>query len=216
MVGVAGEGRGEIGGRQPQRLPWIIVIGFPKSGTSTIQRAFERAGLTSVHWVWRGQPVGRLVYDGWFDRDDPLAHFSGVDAITQMDYCIPAKGLNYWPNLDIALLVRIRRLHPEVRFILNFRTPEDTARSFLRWYDLAPRVTQSSITGLPIGRGRTGGELARWMSAHIDAVRSTFAADPRFLELDITAGDARERLSGFLGIDLPWWGVANANERGGR
>ena len=38
-----------------------------------------------------------------------------------------------------------------------------------------------------------------------------FGQDPRYLDLDIEAGDARERLSAALGVDLAWWGVANAS-----
>jgi ribosome-interacting GTPase 1 len=28
----------------------VFVVGFPKSGTSTLQDAFTRSGLKSAHW----------------------------------------------------------------------------------------------------------------------------------------------------------------------
>ncbi|RLL72999.1 sulfotransferase [Paenirhodobacter hankyongi] len=199
-----------------RRLPKLLVVGFPKSGTSTIQRALEESGLVSAHWMWRNRPVGRLIYDGWFSRGDPLALLEGVDAVTQMDFCMPAQGVNLWPNLDIALLLTIRRLHPDCRFILNYRPPQATESSFGRWNTLVERITESDIPGLPRGRGGRPGEVTRWIGAHLDAMRQVFAGDPNFLELDITAPDAAERLGAFLGHEIRWWGVANANPDGKR
>ena len=197
-------------------LPWIVVVGFPKTGTTTVHRALGSAGLISAHWRVDGQPVGKLIYDGWFRHGDPLALFDGVDAVTQMDFCMPAQGVNLWPNLDIALLLTIRRLHPDCRFILNYRPPQATENSFGRWNTLVERITESDIPGLPRGRGGRPGEIARWIETHLDAMRQIFAGDPNFLELDITAADAAERLGTFLGHQIHWWGVANANPDGKR
>lgn len=188
-----------------------IVIGFPKSGTSTIYHAAVKAGVRSVHWTHEGKPVGRLVYDGWFDQGDPLAHFQGVDLITQLDYCGYGRQENYWPNLDIALLTAIRARYPDCIFILNVRAPEKIANSIERWGDLQDRITRRDIPGLPAGRGRTPDELVRWITGHCDAVRRIFRGDPAFLELDITAPDAPALLGRALGVEITWWGVANSN-----
>lgn len=42
-------------------------------------------------------------------------------------------------------------------------------------------------------------------------LRDIFAGRDNFLELDMAAPDARDRLAGFLEMDLPWWGRANVN-----
>lgn len=202
----------------PTRLPSILVIGFPKSGTSTLQRAFTASGLTSAHWTWNGTAIGRLIYDGWFDRGDPLALLQGLDAVTQMDFCHPESGRNYWPNLDISLLLAIRRLHPEVRLIFNARPYDATVDSFAHWQGwgaLVGRVTRADIPGLPAGRGDRHEDLTRWIEAHHAAIRDIFDYDPNFLDLDITAPDARSRLSSFIGRPLKWWGVENANPPSG-
>lgn len=195
----------------PRRRPRILVIGFPKSGTSTIDRALRESGLVTAHWRWRGRPVGQLIYEGWFEGGDPFARLAGVDAVTQMDFCQPRREGSYWPNLDIALLIAIRELHPECRLILNARKVEATSASMARWHDFTERLTQADITGLPAGRGADDGERAIWIEAHHAALRRVFRDDPLFLDLDIAAPEAPGRLAAFIGRDLPWWGVENAN-----
>lgn len=193
------------------RLPSVLVVGFPKSGTSTLNRALRASGLRTAHWRWKNRPIGKLIYDGWYDRGDPFAFFKGLDAITQMDYCRPEDMLNFWPNLDIALLLAIREMYPGCRFILNHRPAGETASSMDRWHRLTARLAWSDIVGLPVSRGTSTEERSRWIETHHRALRKVFADDPLFLDLDITASDARDRLAAFLGIEIRWWGVANAN-----
>lgn len=195
----------------PLRAPSVLVVGFPKSGTSTLDRALRESGLRCAHWKHDGLPVGQLIYDGWFTTGDPLAYLRGIDAVTQMDFCHPSRGLNYWPNLDIALLLAIRRLYPGMRFVLNLRPARDTADSFARWNSLVPRILRSDIPGLPRGYGSSGADLVRWIDNHVAALQEIFAQDPQFLTIDITLPEAPALLGAFLGRDIPWWGVANAN-----
>ena len=196
--------------------PTIIIVGFPKSGTSTLQKAFAKSGIRSAHWKHDGKVVGKMIYDGWFDEGDPFFHFDDVDAITQMDFCnSPNPGdplQSYWPNLDISLLIAIRKMYPNCKFILNFRSPNATTNSMSRWYNLQQRIIQSDCTGLPKGRGSLE-EIERWITTHIDAIRHVFQEDENFLDLDIASSDARTTLETFLGRKLSWWGVANKNDK---
>lgn len=188
-----------------------IVIGFPKSGTSTIHKSFVESGLRPYHWVYNGKPVGQLVYDGIFQFGDPFALLRSADCVTQMDYCAPKQGLNFWPNLDFNVLLRIRNLYPKCVFILNHRDPRSTAKSMLGWHSLSRRMSRVDIPGLPAGYGVTEDELATWIAGHISAARSIFKGDSAFLDLDITHSDAPELLGKALGIELKWWGIANAS-----
>lgn len=191
----------------------LVIVGFPKSGTTTIHEALKRAGLKCVHWKRGEAPVGELVYRGWFETGDPFAFLSVCDALTQMDYCVPPR--NYWPNLDIALLLAMRRTHPGTKFVLNYRDPQATAASMGRWGDLQGRMTRCAIPGLPRGVGTRQEDLVRWIDAHIRAIREVFAGSDDFLELDIASETARDDLGRFIGRELPWWGVANRNVRTG-
>jgi hypothetical protein len=188
-----------------------IVVGFPKAGTTTLQEALTASGLRCAHWLHDGKPVGQLVYDGWFDRGDPFALLQDLDVLTQMDICVPAWNANYWPNLDIALLLAIRRLHPDCLFILNARPPAHIAESIMRWPGMPERFNNVAMPGLPRGRGSRKKDVRKWAAAHYAAIRHVFAADPAFLDLDIAAADAPRRLGDALGVEIRWWGRANAS-----
>ena len=190
-----------------------IVVGFPKAGTTTLQTALTASGLRCAHWLHGIRPIGKLVYDGWFERDDPFAYLKDLDVLTQMDVCLPLLRLNHWPNLDIPLLLAIRQRYPSCVFILNARPPERIADSMGRWRSMRWRLGSASIPGLPRGRGHRAEELARWAAAHYAAIRHVFASDPAFLDLDIAEPEAPGRLGAALGIDIRWWGIANANAR---
>lgn len=185
----------------------LMVIGFPKSGTTSITRALEASGLKAAHWRDReNRAVGALIYRAVLNGMDPFALLEGYDAVTQADVCIPARGINFWPNLDFSILRAVRRAHPDCLLLLNYRRPEAICDSFQKWRNMQKRLTVSQIPGLPKGFGGDRGHLVRWVENHFDACRSFFADDPRFLEIDIEKPDAPERLSKALGIEIVGWG----------
>jgi hypothetical protein len=188
-----------------------FVIGFPKAGTMTLQTAFTKSGLKSAHWRVPGRGfVGDLIYDAWFHGEDPLAPLRDFDAVTQADVCLPVRKLNLWPNLDFALLTTIRKLHADCLFILNRRASGEVAASLERWRDYKERIVASDIPGLPAGYGATSAELCRWIDGHYAATRRCFAGDSRFLDLDVASDDAAAALGRALGLEIKWWGRANA------
>ena len=197
--------------------PSILVIGFPKSGTTSIHHALESAGFRSVHWeLPNGEYCGEVIYRAVREGKDPLAYLSEYDAITQMDICLPrvkkdGRPLNYWPQLDFELLDEIERHHPGIRFILNRRDPERLIKSMSRWHALRRRLLQARVPGLPRFRPLFDRDLRRWITGHYDACRARYGDRETFLDLDIERPDAREALEEFLGVAVPWWGVANAN-----
>lgn len=186
-----------------------FVIGFPKCGTTTIHEACVRSGLKSAHWQMAGGYCGQLIYERYLAGRDPLVDFKNFDVITQADVCRPSKGINFWPNLDIALLLTIRRYHPECAFILNTRDTDKLISSITRWYDLRRVITQSDIIGLPAGYGDKDEHLRSWIEGHYQACRSVFGNDEKFVELPISENESSKELLGkALGVDINWWGVS--------
>lgn len=185
----------------------LFVVGFPKSGTTTLDMALQASGMKPVHWANAdGKFVGKIIYDNVLAGRDPLASLEAYDAVTQADVCLPAHDINYWPNLDFSILSAIRAAHPDCLFLLNRRDPEKLVRSIDNWPALRERLVQSDIPGLPAGRGQADSEMICWIENHYAACRRFFANDPAFLEIAIEAPDAPERLGQALGIEIKDWG----------
>lgn len=200
----------------------IINLGLPKSGTTTLGEALKHAGLKVADWrIRKGQSendalarrfVGKLMYEGYFEEGDPLARMPGFDAFTEID--IVRNGLNLWPQTDWGLLQSIKDNHPNAKFILTHRDSVALSDSMGRWSNLGSfRLPNSAIPGLPEGYGATDQDRIRWIEGHYAFCRRVFDGDPAFLEYDIADTDARDKISAFLGVKLPWWGKANENTR---
>lgn len=199
---------------------FVLNVGLPKSGTTTLSRALRRSGLKVADWRIRphqtenaahhNQLVGELVYKGYFETGDPLAAFGAFDAITEMSAIVP--GHNFWPQTDWGLLSTIMERHPSARFLLSARDPGKTADSMMRWNSLGKRrLPRQYVPGLPSGYGQTTEQIQRWIEGHYAFVRRVFAGTDRLLEFDIADPDAAAKIGAFLGRDLPWWGRANTN-----
>ena len=193
----------------------FFVLGFPKSGTSTIHQAFREAGLRSAHWVVRDGFCGHLIYRDHRQGRNPLSSLSDYDVIAQPDICRPweerdGEPLVYWPQLDFEIITAIEEHNPEIRFILNRRDVDSLINSISNWASLRNRIIRSDVPGLPQGSGRTDDELRAWIEGHYAACQDHFAGNPRYLEFDIADPTAHQRLEAFAGTELPWWGVANS------
>lgn len=190
----------------------VFVVGFPKSGTTTLTAALEASGLKAAHWADAGGNfIGQIIYENVLSGRDPLARLEDYDAITQADVCIPAQRLNYWPNLDFAILDRIRAAHPECLFLLNTRDPAKICSSIDRWPSLRQRIVRASIPGLPARMGARDEEIVHWIENHYSACRRFFGSDAKFLELPIEDEAAPDILGSALGITISDWGIIEPN-----
>lgn len=198
----------------------LINLGLPKSGTTTLARALSSAGWrVADHKVRRsdsadpdraGTFVARQIYRGYFDTGDPLKNLDFYDALSEISALRPP--LSLWPQCDYAVLKAMRSLHPTLRFVATRRPSADISDSMRRWNSMGEdRLPAGSVPGLPIGWGAKDADRVRWIDGHYDMLRDLFGDDPRYLELEVGAPDARNRLEAHLGLDLPWWGRANAN-----
>lgn len=198
----------------------VVNLGLPKSGTTTLARAFKRAGYrVADHRVRdpQGEPgkqrlvfVAELLYRGYFETGDPAALLPGFTAVSEMSMLRGKRSL--WPQMDFALLEAVRRKNPGLKFVASRRDAAALSASMMAWNNLGTtRLPSRDIPGLPAGYGVSNAEQERWIDGHYDSLLHWFRDDPDYLELDIAAPDARERLSSHLGRDLPWWGKANTN-----
>ncbi|PIE15863.1 MAG: sulfotransferase family protein [Rhodobacterales bacterium] len=202
----------------------VINLGLPKSGTTTLGEALKRAGFKVADWKIRPHQtenklirrcfVGKLMYQAYFECGDPLAMMGEFNAFTEID--IIREGLNLWPQTDWGLLSAIQKHHPGAKFILTHRDAQKLSDSMQRWSNLGRhRLPVNAIPGLPEGYGATHQERIRWIRSHNSFCRKVFENADNFLEYDVEDKDAKDKISAFLGVELPWWGIANANPKQG-
>jgi hypothetical protein len=115
----------------------IILIGFPKSGTSSFQKLFTDIGYKSYHWKKGNNYIGKLIYNNKINNKPLLNDFLKMDVITQMDICIDEKNA-HWPQITDYKQLYIE--NPGAVFILNKREPKALLDSFKRWGKMNERL----------------------------------------------------------------------------
>lgn len=197
-----------------------VNLGLPKSGTTTLAKALRQSGLVVADHRLRGHNapdpalkrafVAEMLYRGYFEHGDPAALLPGIEALSEMSMLRDGRSL--WPQCDIALILALRAHHPGIKFLATRRDAFAMSQSMLAWTNLgSSRLPASYVPGLPPEFGTTTKERMQWIDGHYAGLQYLFRDDPDYLEVDIAAPDARDRLAGFLGRDLPWWGRLNAN-----
>ena len=198
----------------------VVNLGLPKTGTTTLARALKLAGLrVADHRIRPRQTrdpalqdrfVADLIYAGFFETGDPGARLPGFEALTELS--LLREGRSLWPQMDFAVIDALRRHHPGIRFLASNRDSFDISQSMLGWSDLGTsRLPAGAIPGLPQGYGDTSKERIQWIEGHYAHLRALFAGDPAFLEYDVADPAARAQISEHIGVELTWWGRANAN-----
>ena len=115
----------------------IILLGMPKSGTSSFQELFINLGYNSYHWKKGNKYIGKMIENNKKNNKQLLCDFLDTDVITQMDICIN-KNNCYWPQ--IVDYKQIINENPDAIFILNKRNPEELLSSFKRWNNFLNRL----------------------------------------------------------------------------
>lgn len=118
----------------------IILIGLPKSGTSSFNYMFELLGYNSYHWEIKDNNsqeikyIGMMIYENKIKKKPLLNDFLDTDVITQLDVCIN-KNICYWPQ--IVDYKQLYKENPDSIFILNKRCPKDLLKSFKKWGNIS-------------------------------------------------------------------------------
>ena len=114
----------------------IILLGFPKSGTTSFNKLFQKLGYKSGHWKHRGSYIGNIIKKNKKRKRRLLSGLEDLDCITQMDVCMSKKD-NYWPQIHDYW--RLYKQYPKATFILNKRSIPKLVSSFQRWFNLDER-----------------------------------------------------------------------------
>ncbi len=130
----------------------IILLGFPKSGTTSFHELFTTLGFQSHHWIFEQpnrptQYIGTLIKNNKLHGRKLLSFIDKKDydhtCLTQMDICLSSKD-NYWPQ--ITDYRRLYKENPNAIFILNKRPLQNLLNSFKNWNQLALRLITHNPT----------------------------------------------------------------------
>ena len=185
-------------------------LGFPKSGTSSLQHFFEQVNIVSSHWnVAKAETgsarehkyVGQAIYANYLSGKKIFSGFSDTRAITQSDVCLPAEGINLWPQFDESIRAKILHQYPSIKFILLKRDPRLVVSSIKCWNDMFFRFVVSDISGLPAWRGLKDDELLAWVEGHYFSIESQYSGLDNFISLDLADSASFESFLSFSGLE---------------
>lgn len=174
----------------------IILLGFPKSGTTSFHHLFQEIGLSSIHWRVKfnkrksSKYIGKVIRDNFQKEINPLSGLKErYDCITQMDYLDNEIG-GYFPQVE--LLSEIYKHNPDDIYILNKRDVKEIVRSMKKWNNMYKRFFECYPE-------RRHENLEDIINNHYDYVRNLLK-DANFIEYDINI-DTIDKLRRF--IDIP-------------
>jgi len=182
-----------------------LGIGLPKTGTTTLCKAFREAGYIALHHSagYRLPPAGALMMHAWKEGLSIGHYLEGVEIVTQLDSA--GKHEHAWPQFDFLFLIAFLDQYPDAYLILHTRKQEQTVPSLKRWGLLGHRVVKVTPG---IDHNSTDLDIGAWMASYYMAVQMIIPEE-RLIRIKIEE-DARSVLSQAFGRDFPWWGVANA------
>ena len=160
----------------------IILLGFPKSGTSSFQKLFTDLGYISYHHKKNNKHIGMLIKNNKENNKPLLSDFEKNNCITQMDVCLDENN-SYWPQL-----IDYKQIYYENSdsiFILNKRNPITLLSSFTRWNSLNERIYKyNSEMFNDINMDEA---LIKLFNTHYNNIETFFSLEPnaKFISYDI-------------------------------
>jgi len=155
--------------------PMVFCIGFPKTGTSSLDKALAILGYRNIHW--------------------PRAHYKPKCGWIEYIRKSPYDSFSDDPICDFPLIKEIDKAFPGSKFINTPREPDSIVRSWENYFKNAPwNIENEEDKKVLINRYKK----------YSDNVLKYFENRPQdFLNLDIIGGEGWEKLCEFLDKPIP-------------
>lgn len=189
----------------------ILLVGVPKTGTSTIHSFFERSGYRSSHFRCLNNKLycGLCIKVAIEQGKPPLQTCGNYEVWAQMD--VENLGQCHFPqihNLEI-----LHHEAPNATWVLSLRNMTRWAHSVQNWVghvrSLAARLAKCE--GGP--KSKRAPDLIQWHYEHIQRIREFVKNHPShtLVEVNIEDPHAGERMSQWFGTATPAtnWGHEN-------
>lgn len=187
----------------------IILLGFPKSGTTSFTFLFNKIGYKSYHWTYRSDTdyIGNWIKKSKLKNEKLLSFLPQEKkpiALTQMDICLDEQNC-YWPQLvDYKLLYE---QYPNALFILNMRDPDDILKSMKKWQNYDKRILKYNPELFKNIEGNDDEKIIKLIKNHFYNVTTFFNSkkNSKFIKYDIIH-DNVNKLNKFIdtkNLDFP-------------
>ena len=155
---------------EPGSRRFVINIGMPKAGTSSLTSFLNQQGYECAHWKANGIYVGIEVRRHLFSN--ALKDFN---CFTQLDYCewvSKAENISrcIWPQRE--MLTEFVSSFPKAKFVYTTRNASTWLDSVSRWGDLLDRIRFSNTPGLQYGA--SDDEVKKWYEVSRNAAQLFF------------------------------------------
>jgi hypothetical protein len=188
----------------------ILVMGMPKSGTTSINDFFQCNGLTASHQYCGGVGFcGLAIRDNLHRHLPPLHGFDErFDVFTQLDTNIPPSKC-YYPQMQA--LEEIHQHYPNTTLILNTRNSTAWLHSVNTWSGMRKRFIKCDLPGFPEGVGAKDEEMLEFYQNHLERIREFAKRYPshRLIEVSINDENAGDILASAFRLDATCWGHSN-------
>ena len=173
----------------------IILLGLPKSGTSSFQSLFLKLNYNSYHWVKDKKYIGTMIKINKLLKKPLLSDFKKNDVITQMDVCVNTKHC-YWPQ--ITDFKQIYNENKNAVFILNKRDPVKVLKSFKKWNNYLNRLFKYNPELI---QDKTEKGFINFINEHNNKIENFFKnkKKAKFISFDIE-NDSLDKLKKYIDI----------------
>lgn len=198
----------------------VFVVGYPKTGTTSIHAMFSCAGFRSSHYCCcesnithtdckSGRTFSECIRTNKKAKRPVLEGCGEYDVYGQMDAEL-GRSIHLPQHFDLELL---HVFAPQATFLLNLRPASDWVNSVTHWYGLGGRfLTQFRVDIKKVNRNEA---LEQIYQNHTRYVRDFVKLHPShaLVEVDISNPQAGASLSDAFGVPSSCWGLHNQNKK---
>lgn len=183
----------------------VVVLGFGKCGTTSLQTFFTCGGYRASHWMCGVVLCGTCIHANVVAGRRLFAGCGEYEVFAQIESTFPPDDC-FYPQFDALELIDLQ--YPRSTWILNTRPFDHWLRSVSNWSDLRRRFVECRIVA------NDSAEAFRAVyNAHIARVRSFSTRRGHshdFVEVDVESAHAARLLSRHFGINESCWRDMNS------
>jgi hypothetical protein len=186
----------------------VVNVGLPKSGTTTLYKAFLGAGFNAVHQNLpnKAGPAGIMLQRAHLRGWQMSAFLNGVEAVAQLDSS-SAGNKFAWPQFDMDFIRGM--LWAGTKLVHLVRDPTATLDSMKHQGNPSLRDRVTKAPGLFGPKYTTDKDIWYWIQRHRRSIEREFSGAGHYIQIDINDQDASDRLADFFHRPFPVWGHEN-------